>query len=558
MTNKTPQAINEKLVTTFQTRINLSIESESVLDAMSKTLSTVERKLYADFMKGQKITQLKSHYINRYGISARQFNAIRINLEGKIDSILKLNKTYIKDTESAIKKLEKAITSKTRFINRKDAKPNEVKNAKQAIHQKKRKLVNKRLKLAELLAVEKSKKPSLCFGTKKLFKAQYNLIENDYSNHQQWRDDWTEQRNNQFYLLGSKDETAGCQSCVATINPDKTLDFKLLIPESLRENKSQKYITINNVFFQYGQDKILNVLAENATRNPFKKALKQNLVEKNKSFVEQNLIGPLESETRINSQIVYPGKALSYRFLKDKKGYRVFISLEQANKKQISTETSQGCMGLDINEHHISVSEIDKSGNLINTFDVPCSTYGKTTDQAKAIIGDACAHIVTKAQAVNKPIIIEDLDFSKKKQSLDKPNKRYARMISSFSYNLIKQTLKSRALRAGILIYAVNPAYSSLIGRFKFAIPLRLSIHQAAAYVIARRHYTFNENLPLTLKTEIKGVQNTFVRPEQDGTKHVWKLWADIYRKYKKAVHVAHTRKVPIFSPLEISESYPF
>ena len=116
--NLTHQAINDKLTSTYQTRINISASDESVLDTMAQHFSKVERKLYADFMKGKKITQLKSQYLQQYGISARHFNAIRINLEGKIDSILALNKTYIKDTESAIKKLEKAIASKSRFINK--------------------------------------------------------------------------------------------------------------------------------------------------------------------------------------------------------------------------------------------------------------------------------------------------------------------------------------------------------------------------------------------------------------------------------------------------------
>ena len=36
----------------------------------------------------------------------------------------------------------------------------------------------------------------MVFGSRKLFKAQYNLSENGYSNHCEWLDDWQQ---NSFY-----------------------------------------------------------------------------------------------------------------------------------------------------------------------------------------------------------------------------------------------------------------------------------------------------------------------------------------------------------------------
>ncbi len=43
----------------------------------------------------------------------------------------------------------------------------------------------------------------------------------------------------------------------------------------------------------------------------------------------------------------------------------------------------------------------------------------------------------------------------------------------------------------------VNPAYTSLIGRVKYAKPLGVSVHQAAALAIARRGMGFGERSPL-------------------------------------------------------------
>ena len=49
----------------------------------------IERKLFAEVCRGKNISKIKNEYLVKYGITARQFNAIRIVLQGKIDSIKK-------------------------------------------------------------------------------------------------------------------------------------------------------------------------------------------------------------------------------------------------------------------------------------------------------------------------------------------------------------------------------------------------------------------------------------------------------------------------------------
>ena len=70
---------------TYQTRtaaqFNLPLSEYAFL------MGRVERKLFADLCKGKEAGLLKSSYLTQYGITARQFNAVRVKLEGKIDSI---------------------------------------------------------------------------------------------------------------------------------------------------------------------------------------------------------------------------------------------------------------------------------------------------------------------------------------------------------------------------------------------------------------------------------------------------------------------------------------
>ena len=100
-------------------------------------------------------------------------------------------------------------------------------------------------------------------------------------------------------------------------------------------------------------------------------------------------------------------------------------------------------------------------------------TYGKNTNQAEALIGNAVASVVQYARKVGKPIVIEKLDFRQKKAALEGESRRYSRMLSSFSYGKIKAYFVSRGYRQGVEVHQVNPAYSSVIGRVEFMEPLR-------------------------------------------------------------------------------------
>ena len=115
-------------------------------------------------------------------------------------------------------------------------------------------------------------------------------------------------------------------------------------------------------------------------------------------------------------------------------------------------------------------------------------TYGKSRRQAEAIIGDAVASVVEYARAAGKPIVIEKLDFRQKKAALEGESRKYSRMLSSVSrYGKVKAYFLSRGCREGVEIHQVNPAFSSVIGRVKFMERYGLSVHQAAAMVLARR-----------------------------------------------------------------------
>ena len=204
----------------------------------------------------------------------------------------------------------------------------------------------------------KEKKVRLCFGGRKLFRSQFHPEKNGYSSFKEWKTEWKEKRDGEFFILGSKDETAGNQTCTARIQSDGKLSLRLRLPPSL-EKESGKYIEIRNVVFAYGHEKILSALSHPG------------------------------------------GKALSYRFKRDKKGWRVFTSVS-LEKVEAVTQEGIGVIGIDLNADHIACVETDRFGNPISKVVFPWVSYGKTREQLKALTCDVCKEIVEMAKSVKK------------------------------------------------------------------------------------------------------------------------------------------------------------
>ncbi len=173
-------------------------------------------------------------------------------------------------------------------------------------------------------------------------------------------------------------------------------------------------------------------------------------------------------------------------------------------------------------------------------------SQGKSKNQLRAITGDICKSIVDKAKETKKPIVIENLDFQKKKLSLrETGNSKWSRLLSSFAYSLFYIFLIARAYKQGIIIHQVNPAFTSIMGRVNYAKRYGLSIHLAAALCIARRYQKFSEApcSPEGVIPDGKGGHVAFVLPVRNRTKHVWHFWGQVKKKLK-TVLAAHFQAI--------------
>ena len=474
--------MNEETKTfTYQTRFSLS--EENALDAYAALFCQLERKLFAQLMAKANINELKRNYIATYGITARQFNSLHYSIKGKISSAKECQKRNIEKIKEKISQLEKKLKT------RKKLSPAILFNKTCSLNRLKK-------KLKDLEEASKNGKVPICFGSNKVFREQFHL---ENKTHEEWKKDWIALRNNQFFSIGSKDETAGNQSCVLTVKENKFF-IRLRLPNCL-EKQFGKHLLIEDIRFNYGKEKIAEAITAEKKR------------------------------------------AMTYRFLKDQKSWRIFVSFEEQATPIISKK-ELGMIGVDINANHLAVTQIDHYGNKLQSKNVSLNLYGKTKQQAKAIIGDAVKEVIGLAKQKQAAVVLEDLNFEKKKLTLKDQDASIARMLSSFSYGKILENFYAKAFKEGIEIIRVSPAYTSMLGAIKYKKNYGLSTHAAAALCIARRGMGHFEKLPFGKNKQILTNEGSYLQltlPVRKENLDEYEMLKEVFKSYK-AVHVAHIR----------------
>ena len=372
------------LVSTYQTRIiDFGVveptHGEAALAAYAELYGRVQRKLFADFSAGELPASLKKVYLQRYGIPARMFNGLRVSLEGKVSSV---RETMALRRDNLQRRIARAEREVDKAVER---------GRLNKVHHKRRRLAN--LRHSGWLGWRLTcccRPGAAVLRSKRLWRRQHHLADNGYADHEEWLSEWRDSRSDEFFVLGSRDETAGCQLCVANVADDGALTLRLRMPDCLA-GQHGKYLVIEGVWFAYGHDQVLAALQSNA-----------------------EYVGYQRQHGEKAARSTNLGQAISYRFKRDGRGWRVFVSTNMMDVP-VLTDRRRGAIGVDLNADHLAVAETDASGNCPNAWRVPLVTYGRSAHQAEALIGDAVASVVAYAKDVGKPIVIEKLDFRQKK-----------------------------------------------------------------------------------------------------------------------------------------------
>ena len=256
-------------------------------------------------------------------------------------------------------------------------------------------------------------------------------------------------RDNQVVYIGDKNETCGNQQFQISFNSKyNRFDYKLRL-ENQWVSGSGKYI--------FG------------------------------SFVLKNKEAKVHILKTLSNKKSNP---LTYRILKHDDS--LYLQIMYRRETADVTRYNHGVLGVDFNKSFISVSEIDSSGKLASLTRYNYLHRGKAT-KTKTSMLELVSQLVAQAVRVGKDIVIEDLvslDSNKKQEKTT--SKDYNRMINSLKFGLFKRCLFSKATKEGVSVQVVNPYNTSKIARASYTDRMKLNVHDAASYVIARRFYQYD------------------------------------------------------------------
>jgi IS605 OrfB family transposase len=481
---------------TSQTRLTLTPAANAQLDGFAQYYAKHLHLLYAHVAAhGGAARDHKTEFSHKHGLSARLFNALAIELQGVMDGTRELLKESKKDTQRQITSTRAALR-KSDAIDTKLAdgtlkftkKEGYVRHIRRAGKLRLR-LTKLLLKLPRILERLAAKVPGIGFGSRKLFKKQFFLEENGYADHAAWLADWRTARAHQASFVGSKDETAGNQRCALYLDK-KLFKLRVRLPDALLAAGQDKYLWIESIELHDAAPAVRAALAA--------------------------------------------GQALSYKLHKVEGHWRLLVSFARTAAPVTTLEATFGCLGVDFNADHLGVAETDLYGNIIKTWriDLPLAKVG-TAGQRKAELSDALQQVAEYALAEKLPVVVEDLDFSTKKKQLARMSPARARMLSGLAYAQYRQLTASKCFRMGLELKVVNPAYTSVAGRIKYATPFGRSVHLAAAGVIARRGQALTERLPRakSVRIPVNGTTKNFPVPERKAGDSDLGAWAAIGRE---------------------------
>lgn len=416
-------------------------------------------------------TDIAKEIETRSGLSNSEArNAATIGL-ANYDSQKELVSTYIDNNYERVKGIRKSIAKFTKQLKKAELANDylEVLRLKRKINEKLNKIKSIEAHIERLKQSRDEGKFSVCFGSKKLFGAQFRAYENGYNNRAEWLADWKDARNHIIYYEGSTNYASGNQLVRYDVE-NKTIT--ITVSPALRHKYGEK-VHLFDVNFPRGEEWLTDCVF------PVKK-----------TSTRKGKDGQSKETSRSGS-----AKPVTYRFVMRNGRFYVNATVDRPNKV-IETSFVNGALGIDFNPTSIDWTLIDHHSNVKKHGSFKINVQDKRSNQTKDIIGKTVAPIVRIAEQFQVPIVIEELDFEKKKASMKERGVKYARMLSNMVYSQFNQMLEARCTRFGIELTLVNPAYTSVIGVTKYQAMYSLNSGCAAALVIARRGQGRTESLP--------------------------------------------------------------
>lgn len=278
----------------------------------------------------------------------------------------------------------------------------------------------------------------MCFGTKYLFKRDYN--------------EFITRRDSQLSFVGTKTEKAGNQVLQLSYNHQNT-QFDIRLRKDIGGFKDQRGSYVNGkIHFNHHKQELISILAN---RN----------------------------------------SPLSYKIIKKGGRYYLYCTFEiQRDESSFVTRSSNGVIGLDFNKGFVTLTETNQYGHMIDTALIRYRfKNGNATQTDLELIANK---VKERALVTGKDIVIENLNFkATKAKTVSKRGKKYNDMLHSLAYRKFTDIMENVCYCNCIWLRKVNPAWTSWIAKNKYCPKMKLNIHTGASFVIARRGQGYTDKV---------------------------------------------------------------
>ena len=173
---------------------------------------------------------------------------------------------------------------------------------------------------------------------------------------------------------------------------------------------------------------------------------------------------------------------------------RLCVTLEQP-EPALAGDAANGALGVDLNKGHLALVDVSPDGRVVGAERVPLP-------KDRDVLFGVARRVVRAALARGVPIVLESLDFRKKKSWLKSYGRRFAGILSTFRTRQVSTVMEREARREGVEVRFVDPAWSTKLGRLKYRVRCRVGTHHAAALVVGRRGLGFGERLRAKFRGE--------------------------------------------------------
>lgn len=326
--------------------------------------------------------------------------------------------------------------------------------------QKQRRLQVLRVRLAAVEQRIASGRPSIVVGGRRLARARHNLADAQVTE-QQWRDRWEAGR---LFLTGDGESGAPYGNYTITVDAD-TGEVSIVLPEPLR------YLA-------------------NAPRGRYRLACAVQFSHRRAEWLDR----------------VRANRAVRYDIVYEPQRDRWYLDASWSHPKAVlpTPEEVRACgeklLGVDLNADHLAASILDPHGNPVGEpITVPIELTGPASQRDGRLRAAISELIAIARQHDCAGIAIENLDFAdarttgRETMGRGRRGKTFRRTVAGIPTAKFRERLRGMAYHAGLVVIAVDPAYTSIWGEQYWKTPLQqqtttiVTRHHGASVAIGRR-----------------------------------------------------------------------